>query len=266
MPPYLDPVTSADALAKRCYWTDWTTLRPFLMASIPRLAASSPLRHLPNELLQRIAQLAHCKRIRPKLDAATIDEPWFTSTDGLTAYLGDEPGGFDMTPVFHMPRGSGFQYVTVEIIPWYGTELTIGTCAIYFTTDSEKPGEDDFVLVNGDHVPAWDGFAWAGVNRIDLLFNLDTGTVRLACNQVRGPEVQLHGDWREGVDIDGSSWPDEYHPEDDETDDYNGRAYVSKLSFCVPDTVPAYLCAGGLDVDQCDHFCHQEDCPICTED
>ena len=52
MSTYLDPVSSADALAKGCYWTDWTTLRPFLMASIPRLSAGSPLRHLPNELLQ----------------------------------------------------------------------------------------------------------------------------------------------------------------------------------------------------------------------
>ena len=263
---YLDPVSSMDALSRRCYWTDWTTLRSFLMASIPRLAASSPLRHLPNELLQRIAQLAHCKRVPPKLDASTVAEPWFTSTDGLTTYLGESEGGFEVAPVFRMPRGSGFQYVTVEIIPWYGTELSVGTCEIYFTTDSDNPGENDFVLVDGEHVPAWDGFRWSGVNQFDLLFNLDTGTVRLACNQVRGPEVQLHGEWWEGVDIDGSSWPEEYHPEDDESDDYDGRTYCSKLSVCVPDTVPAYLFAGGLDADESDHFCHRHDCPICTDE
>ena len=266
---YLDPVSTADALAKSCYWSDWTALRPFLMASVQRLSASSLLRHLPTELLQRIAQLAYCPRLRPKLTG--FDEPWFLSADESTAFLSTTfDHGFSITDqVLQMPPGSGIQYLEIELIPWLGTQLSICSVVIEFATDEN--GADDVVLVYGYHVADWT-FTWSGLNTFGLLLNLDAGTVRLSCNGVRGPEKELGGQWQKGVAITlGDNLPDtQFYPEHDDEgvlpdDKSGGRAYSSKLAFSVPEAIPAFLSAGGFAVDLAEYDCRNAGCSYCAD-
>ena len=198
-------------LARGMYWTQWTHVRPLLLATIPRLASNSPLRMLPNELIVAIAKMAHRPRVAPVLSTGSGMEIRVAQDGGMSAlrrYTIND--GYISCVGPHLEAticGKGVQYFEVDINDmWWNSSFSIGDARIEFETPGDEGQLDGLgfpvntyahnvvILVQGGqrrHVHAWDDWHYCDWNQLGLLFDFDGGRVRWVLNGRPGPSTKL---------------------------------------------------------------------------
>ena len=249
-------------LASGRYWSEWAELRLFLMAAIPRLAAGSPLRFLPTELLRQIAQLAHRPRSCPVfvLDSESM-WLWRLSDDAQTAcrvLTGNVENDESPPPLLRIPRSADdYVYVVLELIPHFGSHLYIQGVRLFFEVDTHaSDNKNEKVTVDGEHVSAWDNWNWGAPNTIAILFHGDSA--RVALNDAVGPLLFLDGG--EGYEIRfAGDWPCTFST----IDEGGSRERDCFVSVKAPKVVPASMCEDGLEHSH--GYCSSSDCVFCID-
>ena len=264
----LDQYDCKAMLESGTYWSDWNSLRPFLLACIPHLAVSSPLRVLPHELVRHIAQLAHRPRLGLQFEQLAPGSGWFLANDATTAHLvrthSLRPFPAAM-PRLRVPCGAGFQYLEIDLMPHFGSIVHIGDSEFHFAVPDHGPKEL-LCVYHADlgesalHISAFEGFHHSSPNTLELLIDRDAGAVRLGLNGVAGPELQLGDFGRDGLEIrmDGE-WPEtvwDYLPDGSAkerqlrtTSDDGRESCGNCVTVRTPRAVPAHLCVRDLSHD-----------------
>ena len=258
----LDQYDCKAMLESGTYWSDWNSLRPFLLACIPHLAVSSPLRVLPHELVRHIAQLAHRPRLGLQFEQLAPGSGWFLANDATTAHLVQthslRPSPAAM-PRLRVPCGAGFQYLEIDLMPHFGSFVHIGDSEFHFAVPDTYSinGAGELLCVyhadlgeSARHISAFDGFHHSSPNTLELLIDRDAGAVRLGLNGVAGPELQLGDFGPGGLEICmGGEWPETVWEPRHTTSDDGRESCGNCVTVRTPRAVPAHLCARDLSHD-----------------
>lgn len=190
----------------------------FLSVHVPRLSARSALRHIPHDILQRIARLAwteqYCATWTPPPSCVFWDCCRRCLFEGLTVN--------ELEVAERVWRRHGSVYVELEVSNcWYGTTFTVHDVSLELICRPEREGLEDEDEESGacyhspgvlndeyskrlrrGHVRAWDAaWQWDSRVRVGALVDPLNGRVTWRLNGVDGPCVPFEDDsWRrEGI-------------------------------------------------------------------
>lgn len=235
----MDDAVRVLALASRRVQPD-PGIYSFLAATIPRLGATSPLRHLPLDCIQMIARFAHSSpylagfSISALRDAPDMPVLLDLSRDVLVRQLEDyKLSALDATRVdvsrtpdldlrLARPIRRGMSYIEITVSKaWYGTgvDLTFGPRPIdeyrFSLGLNETEGQNIVTITHDSRVAITlfdESWTWGeGPVIFGMLVDLDRGRLTLYFNNIVGPCVKLpdHSEWRrKGVHLTVSEFPE----------------------------------------------------------
>jgi len=228
-PPHNSAIgREAAELEAGTYWVEPVQLYAFLLATVPRCAASSLLRFLSNDLLMMIAKAAP-RRARLIFTHNADDAADRHMLEGGRVYA-CSGNVEELAPTISLPAMHCIEYLVLDIDDfWCGSTLVIQPGDL--TLEFGLGVDDDYVvwLSKGNshrHVLTWVWsnsicpsappqpcqcvFGQCSRAKIGLLFDLVRGTMRWVLNGEAGPRQTLGAGWEQGVRVGfAGEWPDE---------------------------------------------------------